>query len=331
MNEKSGRVSEKLGHFSKTDIRFWQGRIFRESYRKNGRLCQTTNWSARIQHEGRRERFPLYTPNKAAAASRARDIYLFLVANGWDAAFERYRKHKGSAQEQSGHRRITVGEFLNEASRTASNQQTIEGYAKKFRQIVSEIFNLSEGKEKHDSWQGGTGRWLTKVHSVKLEEVTPARVEEWKRSFLAKAGNDPVALRKARISVNSMLRQARSLFSPKRLRHLQLSLQSPLPFEGVQLEARQSMKYGSEIDLVKLIKTAKAKFRDSSPEAYKVFLLAVGAGLRKKEIDLLEWSSFRWDEKVIRIEPTRYFHPKSEDSIADLPIDHWNCHPPVCP
>jgi hypothetical protein len=81
------------------------------------------------------------------------------------------------------------------------------------------------------------------------------------------------------------------------------------------------MKYRSEIDLVKLINTAKAKLRDSSPEEYKVFLLAVGAGLRKKEIDLLEWSSFRWDENVIRIEPTRYFHPKSEDSIADLPID----------
>jgi hypothetical protein len=81
------------------------------------------------------------------------------------------------------------------------------------------------------------------------------------------------------------------------------------------------MKYRSEIDLVKLIETAKAKLRDSSREEYKVFLLAVGAGLRKKEIDLLEWSSFRWDENVIRIEPTRYFHPKSEDSIADLPID----------
>ena len=57
------------------------------------------------------------------------------------------------------------------------------------------------------------------------------------------------------------------------------------------------------------------------PEVYKAFLLAVGVGLRKKEIDLLEWPSFRWAENVIRIQPTRYFHPKSEDSIADLPVD----------
>jgi hypothetical protein len=48
----------------------------------------------------------------------------------------------------------TVGEFLDEAPQTAGNQQTVEGYAKKFRQIVSEIFDLSVGNEKHDYRQG---------------------------------------------------------------------------------------------------------------------------------------------------------------------------------
>jgi hypothetical protein len=149
---------------------------------------------------------------------------------------------------------------------------------------VPEIFGLSAGKEKHDYRQGGFSKWLDKVHGIKLAKVTPARVQQWKQSFLAKAGNDPLALRRARISVNSMLRQARSLFSFRRLRHLQLSLPNPLPFDGVDFAPRQSMKYRSEIDL-------------------------------------LEWPSFRWRENVIRIEPTRYFHPKSEDSIADLPVD----------
>jgi integrase len=180
---------------------------------------------------------------------------------------------------------------------------------------------LAAGTNKYDYQHGGQSKWLEKVHSVKLGEVTPARVQEWKRSFLASAGNDPLELRRARISVNSLLRQARCLFANKRIRHLQLSLPNPLPFDGVDFEPRQSMKYRSEIDVVALIKAAKAELRDSLPEVYKVFLLAVGAGLRKKEIDLLEWSSFRWQENVIRIEATRYFHPKSEDSIADLPVD----------
>ena len=185
MNSKSGRVSSKLGHFSKTDIRFWQDRLFRETYRNNGRVCQTSHWSARIQHEGRRERFPLYTPNRAAAAAKVRDM-----------------------------------------------------------------------------------------------------------------------------------RRSRSLFSPKILRQLQLSLPSPLPFDGVEFEPRQSMKYRSKFSVIDLIKLANDELRPSDLPAYMIFLLGVAAGLRRKEIDLLEWSAFRFKENAIRVEPTQFFHPKSQDSIA---------------
>jgi hypothetical protein len=83
--------------------------------------------------------------------------------------------------------------------------------------------------------------------SRQLAEMTPARVQEWKRSFLVNAGSDPLSLRRARISVNSLLRQARSLFATKRIRYLQLSLPNPLPFDGVDFEPRQSMKYRSEL------------------------------------------------------------------------------------
>src|ERR1700731_2370531 len=99
-NAKSGRVNPKLGHFSKTDVRYWQDGLFRETYRKNGRLLHTSGWYARLQHLGRRERFPLHTPNKAAAAAKARDIYLFLSANGWEETLAKYkpqlqlRKHR---------------------------------------------------------------------------------------------------------------------------------------------------------------------------------------------------------------------------------------------
>ena len=223
------------------------------------------------------------------------------------------------------HPRSRVGAAEREAgSRNRPNlpsQSTLEDYAPAFRQIVSEIFCLSNNNLKYDYQSGGRAEWLSKVHAISLAEVTPAKVQEWKRSFLARAGSDAAALRTARISVNAILRRARSLFSPKKLRHLPLTLPSPLPFEGIEFEARQSTKYRSEIDVEKLIAHARQELEHSDPEAYKVFLLAVGLGLRRKEIDLLEWSSFRWNENVVRIEPTRYFHPKSEDSIADLPVD----------
>jgi hypothetical protein len=45
------------------------------------------------------------------------------------------------------------------------------------------------------------------------------------------------------------------------------------------------------------------------------------AALRRKEIDLLEWTSFRWDEGTIRIETTEHFSAKSEDSLGDVAIE----------
>jgi hypothetical protein len=80
------------------------------------------------------------------------------------------------------------------------------------------------------------------------------------------------ALRTARISANAIVRRARSLFSPRKLRHLAVVLPRPLPFEGIEFEARQSMKYRSEIDVEKLIAHARQELEYNDPEAYKVFL-----------------------------------------------------------
>ncbi len=218
-------------------------------------------------------------------------------------------------------RPCTIGEFLAAVSEVTRNQSTFNDYAQAFRQIVSDIFGLSNSNLKYDYRTGGRKEWLSKIHAISLADVTPAKVQAWKLSFLAKAGDDPIARRTARVSVNAIIRRARSLFSPKKLRHLTQTLPGLLPFEGIEFEARQSMKYHSKIDIEKLIGEARQELEDQDQEAYKVFLLAMGIGLRRKEIDLLEWSAFLWTKNQVRIAPTRYFHPKSEDSIADLPVD----------
>jgi integrase len=71
-----------------------------------------------------------------------------------------------------------------------------------------------------------------------------------------------------------------------------------------------------------LIEAANRELAKDEPELFKIFCLASMAGLRRAEIDLLEWSAFRWDWGIIRIEPTRYFQAKTEDSIGDIEIDH---------
>jgi integrase len=78
------------------------------------------------------------------------------------------------------------------------------------------------------------------------------------------------------------------------------------------------MKYRSEFDVIGLIRQANRELGTSDPAAYMIFLLAVTAGLRRKEIDLLEWPSFQFKDNAIRIEPTQFFHPKSQDSIGEV-------------
>ena len=186
---------------------------------------------------------------------------------------------------------------------------------------MADLFGFASDPSKFDHRFGGLTEWLAKAHDIELSKITPAKIQEWKQSFLAVAGSDPLALRKARISVNTFLRRSRSLFSRKVLRQLQLKLPSPLPFDGVEFEPRQSMKYRSEFDVIGLIRQAKSELGTSEPAAYVIFLLAVTAGLRRKEIDLLEWPSFRFKDNIIRIEPTQFFHPKSQDSIGEIQMD----------
>jgi hypothetical protein len=50
---------------------------------------------------------------------------------------------------------------------------------------------LLVNQEKYDYYYGGRAEWLTRVHGIALDQITPATIQEWKQSFLAKAGSDP--------------------------------------------------------------------------------------------------------------------------------------------
>src|SRR5262249_15371827 len=99
-----------------------------------------------------------------------------------------------------------------------------------------------------------------------------------------------------------------------------LAMETPdkLPFDGVAFYRRESMRYQSTVDIETLISDAMGELPQ---EQLKIFLLATMAGLRRDEIDKLQWQAFRWKEGTIRIETTTHFTPKSSDSAADVPID----------
>jgi integrase len=272
-----------------------------------------------LQHAGERRKLSLGTPIKAAASAKARDLYLSIIHVGWEPALAELHGPPTASQART---QATVGQFLDElAAKADLKSETLKGYTIAFRAIIEDIFGIEGGKEKFDYRGGGHARWLEKINAVRLADVTPERVQEWKRAFIARAGNDPVKQRSARTSFNSFLRRAKSLFGPKCIKHLSVTLPSPLPFEGVTFEPRQSARYRSNIDPAKLTRAAQQELSETDPPVFLAFLLALGAGLRRIEIDRLEWAAFRWNDNVIRIEATRYFEPKTEHSSGDVQID----------
>jgi integrase len=318
--EKQKSVQETSKRHGKTDVRYWTARLFKPWYTRDGAKFELDTYAIKIQLRGRRKTFNLGTPNKAAAVARARDIYCYLSANGWEAAKAKFKPESEVALKTG----LTVGQFLEQLGRKAElKPKTFESYCVAFRRIISDAFKVEAGNERFDYKTGGRDRWIALVHAIPLASVTPARIMEWKRAFLARAGTSRIKQRAARTSVNSFLRQAKSLFAPKLLKHIEGRLELPhsLPFEGVDFEKRQSMRYSSNFDVEELIGRAQAELACEWPEQFKIFLLALLAGLRRGEIDLLEWSSFRWEDGLIRIEATRWFHPKSEDSLGDVELE----------
>jgi integrase len=315
-NQKSGEEVAKVNRGrSHDDVRYWQGKVFRKPYRQGGEYREAADFSVRLQFAGRREYFNLGTPNRAAAAERVREIYRHLAANGWEATLSLYKPRPNTA---AGGPVRTVGDFIEtlRASETG-NLQTFEDYVGRFRQIVAGIAGIESSPGRFDVLSGGRKAWLAKTDAVALSQITPEKIRAWKKVRLERAGSHRAKERSARVSANSTLRRAASLFAKRRLARAGLS-SIDRPFAGVEFERRPSSRYRSTFDIAELTASAQAEL---GSEEFKVFLLAGFCGLRRGEIDTLEWSAFRWNQGVLRLEVTEHFGGKSEESIADVDVE----------
>ncbi len=306
---------------SRTHSDYWKARLFRRSYDYDGRQKEVNDLYVRIQHGGRREFFGLNTTNQDSAAIKARDIFTFLKANGWDATLAKFRPDADSHPKLD----VTVGDYLAAVDLTRKiRARTFDNYRRCFRTVIAESFGitLKKGESKYDYRTGGHTVWAQRIDEIRLERVTPDRVNKWKRDRVAIAGHAAAAIASARRTVNTYIRCARSLFSPGLLREIKgLKLPAVLPFAGVELEESGSQKYVSKIDAKALIAAARNDLRESDPEVYKAFLLGLFAGMRKAEIDSAEWRMLNFNDHILRLEETEWLHLKTRDSAADITID----------
>jgi integrase len=313
--------------YPKTDSRHWRERVFKPVIVADGERHEVEHYSARIQWQGKRHSFPLLSGNLEAAATRAAKIYKSLQARGWEPTLKEFSPTHGKPVKET----LTVGEFLEEVGKVASiRPRTLADYMRTFRRIVADLEGIKEDVD-HDgkvksrfNYRSGGGRqtWVERVHAIPLAKITPARIQQWKIAFVNRALGDPLKERAARNSVNSYLRMAKGLFSKKILPHLsQLKLPARLPFDGVELYEEADMRYSSKIDAGELIRAAQDELAMQHPEQWKILLLALGAGLRRGEINALLWRQVDFDRGIIRIETTEVFQPKSAKSTGGVEID----------
>lgn len=158
-----------------------------------------------------------------------------------------------------------------------------------------------------------------------LALITAEAIQKWRLQYLNARKDSPADHSRAVNTVNAHVRNARSLFTTKALEFAgkRLALPDPLPFSNVKLERRRTTtRYSSRIDPATLIHDAKKDMYEvpDCQEQFKIFCLALLCGLRKREIDTLLWTSVDFEKQVIRIERTKYFQPKSEESAAEVDL-----------
>jgi integrase len=340
-NSESGKEVAKKNSFatfqkSKLSPAYWREKVFRPEYGTKDNRTEVSQFYARIQHAGRREAVALNTNDREAAARSAAKFYQRVKSAGWTVALAEFAPDKAMAQGVP-----TVGAVIEAVSQSPDiGANTLRGYVVCFRKLAAEAYGVRATKARFDYRSGGLTAWRKRVDSIRLDRLTPARMQNvLNRRIMAAKGN-PLAERKARITAASVLRQAKALFAAER----KLPFENlPNPFKGVAVEVGTPPRYVSTVKAADLARAAKAElgtpkvyanppqdeaeelhreqiaFRNG--EAYKAFLLALGAGLRANEIDNLQWQHVDGEANTVRVMATETFDTKTESSEREVFVD----------
>jgi hypothetical protein len=191
--------------------KFWEARIFRYNPEDTNAL-----FYVKLQYAGRRDTFCTHATTRPQAASTAKAIHMELRTLGWLATL---KKRKPEEEPKS---TATVGEFLDRISMQYTGQKrTIEDYCRSFRRMVADIFEVPRDEKKYDYYNGRRLEWIGKVNAIPLSDITPEKIQAWRVGYLDRATDDLDKRRSAQVSVSTVLRQCRSLFSPRRLELIQ--------------------------------------------------------------------------------------------------------------
>lgn len=347
---------KKLTKFSINDVRFWEARVYHPRYGATASVKEAATFAVRIQAHGERRNVALRETTKRDAARAAMTLYKLIEMHGWERGLTEFRGEAPPVRNNLtlGEYLMEVtatGEIL---------PRTLRTYSTKVRKIASDIGKVSlPGKlNKYDYVNGGAKEWQRLVDAVPLRKLTPDAVQSWLSGYLAQFRSNPAKLNSATKTANSCIRAGKAIFAEKiRERLTHVILPDPVPFVGMKTAKERPTRYRSEIENPEVLLVAgvrelaestmetehqaiwreqggegdapepapaekiRAELRASRKrEAFKVLVLGLCAGLRRGEIDRLQWSQVDFGRSLIVIQATDCFAPKA-NSAGDIPID----------
>lgn len=278
-----------------------------------------TSLYCRLTHQGAEHWFNLHVTDRKSGGEKARDIWLCIQTDGITAALEKYKPKAPPIEERIN---LTLGEYIKEARGVMIGARVtpwvFERYCKVARRIVGDLAGLGTDQTRYGC---KNQVWVAKVETFPLADFTPEKFNEWCRKEIQKVVNNPKQLASTRRTLNSYISQLRGLFHPEVIKDLPFQVPHPLCWEGVKRYERGSVRYFSKVDGRILLAGLKNSLKSENPEAYKCGLLALCAGLRRREIDLLEWRMIHAGRNCIQLEETEFLRLKSPTSRAEIEID----------
>ncbi|MDR2030181.1 MAG: tyrosine-type recombinase/integrase [Puniceicoccales bacterium] len=309
----------------KISAKFWEGRLYKPTYRtKDGRTVENPDWYVTLCFRGEEHKIFLQTMDKKLAAERALEAYFLLRASGWGAVFEKFgvrRKQTSEAGKVSIPEKITVGKFIGLIRRRGGlAKKTMKMYSDAMYRILEEAFGLNFGTQKYDYVHGGNLARLESLDALELSKITPELLEGWRSKSLERRINEGFDRESAITTLNSILRSAKSLFAKKNLRAIGME-NFGSPFLEIKFWREKSHRYVTTFSAHDLVRKAYNELRGK--EEYKIFLLAIGCGLRRDEVDKLMWSQLDFDNSSIHIYKTDYIDPKTRESSSRVFMDDF--------
>jgi integrase len=336
-------VSKKK--FGKTDARYWKSRLFRNTYGHGSARGETADWCIKLKHLGRRETINLRTGNAEAAAAKAREFYRTLVSGGWDAALATYKPRVAAAAATIGP--VTVRDIILASDQRAVHVRatTLRDYQGSLRQIAADLADLERPVDRHDYVNGGSARWREKVEALPLSIITPEALRRWQTTYVKSRDTTPAAARSAKVSANTTLGSAARLFTPIMLAHYKDAgiAVTENPFSEVKRFPKQDCRYSSKIDPDEVLNAAYQKLYVGAPclssrltgvalanakltiadgpQVYRVILLGTLTGLRRSELDRLQWAHINYSRPTLTVLNTDDGDVKAAGSTRDVDLE----------